>query len=232
MLRSVLFKIVFYFGLISICIFFIPALFLPKKFASLGGRLTGYWAEFCVKFILSTNIEITGKENLNHSDKFFVACTHQSAFETFFLQTLLKSPFFLLKRELIRIPIFGLFLNKIGCISIERNKFKKENISLMDQISVKIKENENPLIIFPQGSRFSHLERPNFKKGVSRIYNLNLCCLPIVMNSGEVWPKKGRVLANKNIKISILKIIEPGMDELEFLNLLQNKMYDELDEIV
>lgn len=231
MMRSILFKIFFYFGLAFICIVFIPSLFLPKKIASFGGKLSGYWTVICIKVFLSTKIEIKGRENLDHNKKFFVACTHQSAFETFYLQTFLRSPYFIIKKELINIPIFGFFLKKIGCISIERNKFKKENINFMEEVSDKIKKSSHPLIIFPQGSRFSTLDRPNFKKGVSRIYSLNISCLPIVMNSGEIWPKQGELLTNRTLKISILNEIKPGMDEDKFLEFLQTKMYDELNNI-
>lgn len=231
MMRSILFKIFFYFGLAFICIVFIPSLFLPKKIASFGGKLSGYWTVICIKVFLSTKIEIKGRENLDHNKKFFVACTHQSAFETFYLQTFLRSPYFIIKKELINIPIFGFFLKKIGCISIERNKFKKENINFMEEVSNKIKKSSHPLIIFPQGSRFSTLDRPNFKKGVSRIYSLNISCLPIVMNSGEIWPKQGELLTNRTLKISILNEIKPGMDEDKFLEFLQTKMYDELNNI-
>ena len=205
--------------------------FLAKKIASFGGKLSGYWTVICIKVFLSTKIEIKGRENLDHNKKFFVACTHQSAFETFYLQTFLRSPYFIIKKELINIPIFGFFLKKIGCISIERNKFKKENINFMEEVSDKIKKSSHPLIIFPQGSRFSTLDRPNFKKGVSRIYSLNISCLPIVMNSGEIWPKQGELLTNRTLKISILNEIKPGMDEDKFLEFLQTKMYDELNNI-
>ena len=59
-------------------------------------------------------------------ENFFIACSHQSMFETFFLQTLFVSPVFILKKELLKIPIFGLYLKKIGSISINRNKTVKE----------------------------------------------------------------------------------------------------------
>ena len=67
----------------------------------------GHWAGFCLKFFLSTKIEIKGKENIVTNEKFFIAASHQSMFETFYLQTIFNSPLFILKKELILIPIFG-----------------------------------------------------------------------------------------------------------------------------
>ena len=94
----------------------------------------GWWAGFCLKVIMLTEIEITGKENLIKNEKFFIAVSHQSMFETFFLQTIFNSPVFILKKELLRIPIFGWYLNKIGSISIKRNKVTKDNLSFFDDI--------------------------------------------------------------------------------------------------
>ena len=59
------------------------------------------------------------------NNKFFIASSHQSMFETFFLQTIFNSPVFILKKELLKIPIFGWYLKKIGSISINRNKTTK-----------------------------------------------------------------------------------------------------------
>ena len=77
---------------------------------------------------------VIGKENIITDEKFFIACSHQSMFETFFLQTIFDSPIFILKKELIKIPIFGLYLKKIGSISINRNKTTKENLGFFDEM--------------------------------------------------------------------------------------------------
>ena len=73
-------------------------------------------------------------------------------------------------------------------------------------------------------------ERTPFKKGVGRIYQeLNIPCLPIAINSGYVWPKKGIKKSNLNIIISILKPIEAGLDREIFLKNLENCVYSELN---
>ena len=232
MIRSIIFKLFFYIGLIVICLVFLPSLILPKSISSFGGKLTGYWASICLKLFMSVNIIVTGKENLKLDKKFFVACTHQSIFETFYLQTILKSPFFIIKKELMKIPLFGFYLKKIGCISIDRNKTTKDNIDFFNNIKKSISTLKKPLIIFPQGKRVSVFDRPDFKKGTSRIYDLNLVCVPIVMNSGSVWPKSGKVIPNRDIRISILNPIFQGYGKKDFLKKLQSSMYIEQEKIV
>ena len=230
MIRNILFSIFFFSGIILISIFFIPSLFLPQKIALLGGKIMGYWSSFCLKFFLSTKITIKGSENIIHNEKFFIACSHQSMFETFFLQTIFNSPVFILKKELLFIPLFGWYLKKIGSISIKRDTITKDNLNFFNNILKTVKETDRPLIIFPQATRVSPYDRSPFKKGVARIYdNLKIYCQPVAINSGNVWPKTGYKIPNQEITISILKPIMPGLEKNNFLKSLEEKIYLELD---
>ena len=230
MIKSSIFSIFFFTGIIIISLIFLPAFFLPQKIVLFGGKLMGYWASFCLKFFLSTKIIIKGKENIVRDEKFFIASSHQSMFETFFLQTIFNSPVFILKKELLLIPIFGWYLKKIGSISIKRNKVTKDNLGFFHDISLLIANSKRPIIIFPQGTRSLPNERTPFKKGASRIYEeLKITCQPVAINSGYVWPKKGIKHSNRTITISILKPINAGISKNEFIKILENNIYSELD---
>ena len=232
MLRNIIFSVIFFSGIIVISIIFLPALFLPQSIVLIGGKLMGHWTGFCLKVILSVRIKIIGKENIIENEKFFIAASHQSMFETFYLQTIFNAPVFILKKELILIPIFGWYLKKIGSISIRRNKITKDNLGFLEDISNMINTTHRPLIIFPQGTRVKPEERPPFKKGAGRVYEeINISCQPVAINSGYVWPKKGPKRSNKEIIISILPKIDSGMDKNEFINILEEKIYSELNKI-
>ena len=233
MIRNLIFSILFFSGIILISLIFLPSFFLPQKVVIFGGKLMGYWTGFCLKFFLSTEIIIKGKENILNNQKFFIASSHQSMFETFYLQTIFNSPVFILKKELLLIPIFGWYLKKIGSISIKRNTTTKDNLGFFDEISKIILDSDRPLIIFPQGTRVKPEERPVFKKGASRIYEkLKIDCQPIAINSGYVWPKKGRKIPGKTITISILPKIKNNLNKDEFLKSLEDNIYSELDLII
>ena len=232
MIRNFLFSIFFYLGIILISIIFLPSFFLPKKIVLFGGKLMGYWTGICLKIFLSTKIIIKGKENLINNEKFFIASSHQSMFETFFLQTIFNSPIFILKKELLKIPIFGWYLIKIGSISIDRGKTTKENLNFFEKISKSISKTNRPLIIFPQGTRLTPDDRSQFKKGASRIYDeLKIKCQPVAINSGYTWPKNGFKKANLNLTISILKPIEEGMNKEDFLKIIEENIYSELNKL-
>ena len=192
--------------------------------------MMGKWAALCLKIFLQTKIIVKGRDNIIKNEKFFIACSHQSMFETFYLQTIFNSPIFILKQELIKIPIFGWYLKKIGSISINRNKVSKDNLGLIDKIKNSMNNSQRPLIIFPQGTRVLPDEKPPFKKGVGRIYDeLKSNCQPVAINSGNVWPKNGRMCSNKTITISILPSIKPGMLPKDFVSYLEDKIYNELN---
>ena len=230
MIRNLIFSIFFFSGIILISIIFLPTFFLPQKFVLLGGKLMGYWTGLCLKIFLSTKIIIKGRENIITEEKFFISASHQSMFETFYLQTIFNSPVFILKKELLLIPIFGWYLKKIGSISIKRNKVTKDNLGFFEDISKIISSSKRPLIIFPQGTRVLPNERPPFKKGASRIYEeLKIACQPVAINSGYVWPKKGLKNSHKTVTISILKPIASGLSKDEFLKNLENNIYKELN---
>ena len=232
MIRNIIFLLVFYFGLIFLLILFIPSLILPQHIVTMGGKFLGYWTSFCLKYIMATKIEVKGKENLINNQKYFVVSSHQSIFETFFLQTIFENPVFILKKELIKIPLFGLYLKKLGCISIDRNKISKENLNFSDEVGKVINDTDKILIIFPQGTRKSFDDRSKFKKGFSRIYNdLNIACLPVAINSGKVWPKNGRLIPNQKITVSILSIFPPGIEQNMLTNQVEQNIYDELNKI-
>ncbi len=230
MIKKYIFLIFFFTGIVVISFLFIPSFFLPQKVTLYGGKLMGYWTGFCLNFFLSTKIKIKGEENIILNQKFFISSSHQSMFETFYLQTIFNSPIFILKKELLSIPLFGWYLKKIGSISIKRNKISKDNLDFYENISHTVSINNRPIIIFPQGTRVLPNERPPFKKGVAKIYErLQISCQPIAINSGYVWPKAGINQSNKLITISILKPIPANLPRDEFLKILENNIYSELD---
>ena len=232
LLRSLLFNLFLYTGIISIFLIALPTLFLPPIFALLFGKFLGHYVIFIVRIFLNTKVEIKGTEHIPKNEKYFVASAHQSMFETFALQAVLNYPVFILKKELLKIPLFGLYLKKIKSIEIVRDTTTKDNLNFFEKVASIIKNENRPLLIFPQGTRLKPDETTPFKKGVGKIYEtLNISCIPIALNSGYVWPKEGIIKYPGKIIISILEPIKPGMNRDEFTKNLEDKIYNEIKNI-
>ena len=230
--RSLIFNLFLYTGIIFIFLLALPTLFLPPKFTLLFGKFLGHYVIFIVRFLLNVKVEIKGIENIPKTEKFFVASAHQSMFETFALQAVLDFPIFILKKELLKIPLFGLYLKKIRSIEIVRDTTTKDNLNFFEKVAAVISAGNRPLLIFPQGTRVKTNETVPFKKGVGRIYEaLNISCLPIALNSGNVWPKKGILKYPGKITISLLQPIKPGLNRDEFVKFVENKIYGEIKNI-
>ena len=228
-IRSLIFNIFLYVGLILIFILAIPTLILPSKFTIFFGRVSAKYLVFILKIILNTKVIFHGEENLKKVDNFFVASAHQSMFETFALQIPLDGPIFILKKELLNIPLFGWYLRKIGSIAIVRDTTTRENLNFFDKVRERIETSKRPLLIFPQGTRVKLDEQPPFKKGVGRIYKaLNLPCVPVALNTGKVWPKNSFLKYPGDIHISFLEPIMSGKNNEEFVKDIENKIYTEI----
>ena len=232
-LKSLIFNILLYIGLIAIFILAIPTLFLPDKFTLLCGRFSAKYMVFLLKIILNTKVIFHGLENLRKVDHFFVASAHQSMFETFGLQIPLDSPIFIIKKELLKIPLFGWYLKKIGSIDIVRETTTKENLDFFDKIKSRIEKHKRPLLIFPQGTRVKFDDQPPFKKGVGRIYDsLKLPCVPVALNTGKIWPKSSFIKYSGDIHISFLEPIMPGKDKNNFVKEIEKKIYSEIKKFI
>ena len=231
-IKSLVFNIFLYLGIIIVFFLAIPTLILPNKFTLLCGKFLAYYIIFILRLFLNTKVVYHGIENLKKFEKFFVASAHQSMFETFVLQAPLNFPIFILKKELLKIPLFGWYLKKIGSIEIIREKTTKENLDFFDRIKNSISKNNRPLLIFPQGTRISVEERVPFKKGVGRIYEtLNLPCIPVALNSGKIWPKNSFMKYNGDIHISFLNPIMPGKEKYNFIKEIEEKIYTEIEKL-
>ena len=232
LIKSLIFNIFLYVGIVVVFLLAIPTLILPKKLTLYCGKFLAYYIIFLLKLILNTKVIYHGKENLKKVDKFFIASAHQSMFETFVLQAPLNFPVFILKKELLRIPLFGWYLRKIDSIEITRQITTKDNINFFNRVKESILKINRPLLIFPQGTRTKIGERVPFKKGIGRIYNtLNLPCIPVALNSGKIWPKNSFMKYAGDIHISFLEPIMPGKQKEEFIRDIKNKIYLEIEKL-
>lgn len=216
--RSLLFQIAFYGFLIVCMIASAPTLVLPGT-----RRVTAaccHTVVWLTRTIMGARLEVRGLENLP-AGGVLIAAKHQSAFETFALLTVLPDAVFVLKQELMRIPLFGRFLARLGMIPIDRSGGAGALIAMTRAVSAAA-EAGHPVIIFPEGTRRKPGAEPDYKSGVAMLYRATgLACVPIALNTGLFWPRTGFWRYPGTIVFEILPPLPPHLPKREFLAALE-----------
>ena len=147
------------------------------------------------------------------------ASKHQSIFETIYFNQLFYNPAYILKKELLSIPLFGTYLKKLGMIAIDRSQGIQSLRYVNDQTAEYVEN--RPVIIFPEGTRTPYKAKPDLKPGIFSMYkSLNKPVVPIALNSGLYWPKNNKIKSGE-ILIEFKEPIQPGLSKQEFLDQLK-----------
>ena len=230
-LRSIAFSIAFplWTGLCCIGLAFGPL--LPRKGALQMALLWVRSVAWVERHVLGLHYRVIGRENLPAHGAFIVAAKHQSTFETMKLHLILNDPAIVLKKELLRIPIWGRYLKQTGMIPIDRGAGRRA-VGDMLTASEKAKAEGRPIVIFPQGTRIPVGVKRSYKSGVVALYQeLGLPILPLALNSGLFWPKHG-MKHGGTVTFSFLPAIEPGLEPESALSLLEQRLEAETNRLV
>ncbi len=185
-------SILFYLGeALSTVPFFIVSIFALMFKPTTRSRMIAGWAKFVTWWLRITcglTHEIDGMENIPDEPCIF-ACSHSSTWETITTQTFLPPLAWVLKKELLRIPVFGLGLKATGPIAIDRSDSKNALDQVIDQGIEKFKENRY-VLIFPEGTRSPWGKPGNYKKGAAKLAIASgKVIVPVAHDAGRYWSK-------------------------------------------
>lgn len=219
-LRSVLFNIAFYVNLIGQMIVMTPVYFLvPRKTAWFVPKNWARSNHWLFKTIVGTTFEIEGLENIPNEGYIF-APKHQSFWDVYALLPWLSDPFFILKRELVWIPLFGWYVKKQRMVPVDRGARGRVMAAVMQRAKDEMATGRQ-LIIYPEGTRRPPGAPPHYKYGIARLYrDLTVPVVPVVMHPGLFWPRRKFLRYPGHFKVRILPPIEPGLDPDVFLKTL------------
>jgi len=215
--RSVVFNVAFYLNLIVQMIVWTPFYFLaPRHLAWVVPRFWSSSSLWLQKVLAGTRSHITGMENLPEG-AFILAPKHQSFWDTIAFFPYLKDPLYILKRELTWIPFFGWYIQKMRMIPVDR---AKRSVALKRVIAATNKEmarNPRQLIIYPEGTRRSPGDVPDYKFGIVELYaGLNVPVVPVAHMAGLYWPRRQFLRHPGTIEARFLPPIPAGLPKEEF----------------
>jgi 1-acyl-sn-glycerol-3-phosphate acyltransferase len=230
-LRSLVFNVLFYTVLVCLAIVALPTFALPPR-AML--TVAQWWAKatlFLMRAVCNIKVEFRGLEKIP-TGPLVVVAKHQSFWETFVLPGFFDRPIFILKRQLMQIPVFGQFLVKTGMIAIDRNAGVKALLDMTRRAREAVRSG-GQLVIFPEGTRRAPGAPPDYKSGFAQIYSsCGAQCLPIALNSGLFWPRRTFMRYPGTLVVEFLDLLPPGLSRDEFVDQVRDAIEGATDRIV
>jgi len=227
--RSIFFNILFY-GVLTpgVCIFLLPSLMMPRRAVLWVATTYQKLSLLLEKYVMGLDMEIRGEEYLpKDTGHYLVAAKHQSAYETLKLMILFRDPTIIMKKELLSLPLFGWFLQALDVIAIDRGNREQSLHSLADGAR-RMKENNRPIVIFPQGTRVAVDATPSqkpYKGGIVKLYAATqMPIIPMAINSGLYWPRNSFWKKSGKVIVEFLPPIPVGTPEDTVLALLEQRI--------
>ena len=232
-IRSLLFNTLFYANLIVHMIVALPTLALPYPILRVFIRSYALTSLWLLRVICGTRVEWRGTDKLPKSPC-IVASKHQSAWETFALYAVLADPIYVLKRELMWIPLFGWYTRRAGLIPVDRSA----GMAALSRMTARAQKalagrRTRQLVIFPEGTRRPPGAEPDYKPGIVYLYGkAGVPCVPLALNSGLYWPRRSLLRFPGTIMVEIMDPIPPGLDKTSFFTRLQSDIETATDRLL
>lgn len=211
-LRSWAFNVSFYAVTAAFLIFGIPLLLAPRKVATVGLRAHARTINWLLRHLVGVSVIVRGEANLPSMPALIVA-KHQSTWDTIFLQLVFRDPAFVLKAELLKVPLYGTFVRKFDMIPIARDR-GPQALRSMTASARKALQDGRDILVFPEGTRRKPGAKPAYKSGFAHLADaLNCPVIPVAVASGHVWPNHTSNRCPGTIVVEILPALAPTDDK-------------------
>ena len=214
-----------------LCVVLLWVIALPRQHMMIIVRW--YYRTLCwlERVCLGLHYEIRGWENIPQGPS-IIAAKHQSAWETMKIPLLFPDATVILKKELLRIPLWGWYVTKAEMIPINREATIEALRFLIKQGRKYVSQGRS-IVIFPQGTRTAIGEYSPYHVGVGMLYEtLHIPIVPMALNSGLFWPRNWLDLRSGTITISFLPMILPGQGRRDVMKLLEEQLEKESDHLI
>jgi 1-acyl-sn-glycerol-3-phosphate acyltransferase len=225
-LRSLVFNI-WFFGLTAFALMLsLPIMLAPRKASITLGRVWARLVLWGLRVFCDIHVELRGRTELLREPA-LVAIKHQSAWDTIYFYLVCPDPAYVMKVELMRIPIYGWLAAKQGMIRVDRKGGGPALKRMLDEAQTALVLRRQ-ILIFPQGTRTKPGEpvaTHPYHPGIAGLYaKLGVKCVPVALNSGVFWGKRSFVKRKGTILVEILEPLEPGLPRAAFMRELEKRI--------
>ena len=223
LIRSLLFNIAAFAWTFLVLVLYIPLVIAPRATLLSAIRLWVCSVFRLQRLILGLDFEFRGTDNLPDGPC-IVASAHQSAWDTIAFYAVWSDPGFVLKHELYRIPMFGLYARRLDMIAIDRAGGAAAAQQMLRDVRNRFQSGQ-PVVIFPGGTRSAPGDIVPLKSGVTVLYRRsNVPVVPVSLNSGYFWGRRSFTKKPGKIVVEFHEPIQPGLGAVEFADLLAGRI--------
>jgi len=230
-IRSFIFQILFLSWTVLVSVFCAPLLTGPKTKRIRIAILWCHVSMWLLDKVIGLTYEIVGREHCPATPAIY-AFKHQSAWETIAVCGLFSNFCLVVKQGLMRIPMFGLHLSRMGFIGIDRSAGASALKTLV-RAARKVHADGRDIIMFPEGTRTPPGKRQPYQPGIAAVYrDLGVQVIPVALNSGVFWGRRKLIKQPGNIIVQFLPPIQPGLQRYDFMTELENRIETATDLLV
>ena len=221
--RSALLTIGFLVACAITCVVMIPLFAGPRRWVMAGIKVWARVVTWLAWAICGIKTEVRGREHLPQGAA-LIAGKHQSLFDTCAPFVFLPDICYVLKKELVTIPLFGWYTLKGGMIVVDRDAGSTALRKLVDDSKDRLRHTRQ-IMIFPEGTRTTPGDKASYKPGIAALYReLDMPCIPMATNSGMHWPSKSWIRTPGTIVFEFLPASPPGLERGEFMRELEDRI--------
>jgi 1-acyl-sn-glycerol-3-phosphate acyltransferase len=222
-IRSGLFSALALIWSIVLMTLYLPLLALPRRWTQRGARVWCQGLITLARLCCGMRYRVIGREQLPKGGA-IIAAKHQSAWETLFFHTLLADPIYVLKRELVGVPLIGWYLKKAGNIAIDRAAGFRAIKTMMPSVRRALAEGAQ-VVVFPEGTRTAPGQHRRYQPGVAALYAAtHVPVVPVALNSGLFWGRRRFVKYPGVVTVEFLPPMPAGLDRNRFLAMLEQRI--------
>lgn len=231
LIRSLIFNLFFWLWntvvLLGMIVFFVA----PRTALQGAVRFWTHGLRIGLKFITGLDYEVRGLENLIDGPAIY-ASKHQSAWDTFVFYALVNDPNYVLKKELMNVPLWGWYARKCEAIAIDRSGGASALKQMIRDTQDRLRRGRS-VIIFPEGTRTRPGEHLPLFPGIAALYSqCDAPIIPVALNSGLFWSRRSLIRRPGKIVIEILPAIPDGLSRKEFMAELETRIRTGTDRLV
>lgn len=221
LVRSLIFNIMMYVMMVVLAIvFFIPML-IHRKWAQMACYTYCHWVMWSARWMIGLKTEVRGTPP---TGEVVIAAKHQSFFDIIVIYGSIPWGKFIMKRQLMYSPILGQYAMRVGCVPVNRGKRTQAIKKMVDDVNSG-QAYPGQLVIYPQGTRVAPGAVRPYKVGSGVLYKeLNQPCVPVAVNVGVFWPKRGIYRKPGTAVVEFMEPIAPGLEVDEFMAQIEEKI--------